>query len=166
MKAMVTGAIQRSPSPGRTFPNPRLALGDVLIRVAANGLCATDLKIAGGLVPTVSLPHVPGPRGGPARWWRWARMCRGCSGATMLPSIPPRAVAFCDYCRKGFENYCVTAPRTGFEINGGFSEYMRVSGRNAVKISPESSLGRGGHHPRRHGQRLPCSDPPGPGPTG
>ena len=32
----------------------------MLVRVRANGVCATDLKIVDGLVPSVSLPHVLG----------------------------------------------------------------------------------------------------------
>ena len=49
-----------APLAWQDVPEPQVGPRDVLIRVATNGLCATDLKIAGGLVPTVSLPHIPG----------------------------------------------------------------------------------------------------------
>lgn len=133
MKAMVLEQYN-SPLSWQDVLEPQIGPRDVLIRVVANGLCATDLKIAGGLVPTVSLPHIPGHEVAGEVVGIGAEV-PGLQPGDHVTVYPTEGCGFCDYCRKGFENYCVTAPRTGFEINGGFSEYMRVSGRNAVKIS-------------------------------
>jgi len=135
MKAMVLEQFN-APLKLSEVPDPRMGPRDVIIRVVANGLCATDLKISGGLVPTVPLPHIPGHEAAGEVVEVGAEV-PGLQKGDRVTVYPTEGCGFCDYCRKGMENYCVTAPRTGFEISGGFSEYMRVSGRNAVKISPD-----------------------------
>ena len=59
MKAMVLEQFH-APLRWQDVPEPDIGPRDALVRVAANGLCATDLKISDGLVPTVPLPHIPG----------------------------------------------------------------------------------------------------------
>lgn len=116
-------------------PEPAIGAGEVLLRVRANGLCATDLKIAEGLVPTVSLPHIPGHEVA-GEVVAVGAAVPGLQPGDHITVYPTESCGFCDYCRRGLENCCSTAPRTGFELNGGFAEYMRVAGRNAVKIAP------------------------------
>ena len=119
----------------REVPEPAIGDGEVLLRVMANGLCATDLKIAEGLVPTVSLPHIPGHEVA-GEVAAVGAAVPGLQPDDHITVYPTESCGFCDYCRRGRENCCSTAPRTGFELNGGFAEYMRVAGRNAVKIAP------------------------------
>lgn len=119
----------------REVPEPTIGDGDVLLRVRANGLCATDLKITEGLVPTVSLPHIPGHEVA-GEVIAVGAAVPGLQPGDHITVYPTESCGFCDYCRRGMENCCSTAPRTGFELNGGFAEYMRVAGRNAVKIAP------------------------------
>ena len=135
MKAMVLEQFH-APLRWQEAPEPKIGSRDVLIKVVANGLCATDLKIADGLVPTVPLPHIPGHEAA-GEVVEVGVDVPGLQPGDHVTVYPTEGCGFCDYCRRGLENYCVAAPRTGFEINGGFSQYMRVSGRNAVKVSPE-----------------------------
>ena len=135
MKAMVLEQFH-APLRWQEAPEPEIGSRDVLIKVVANGLCATDLKIADGLVPTVPLPHIPGHEAA-GEVVEVGVDVPGLQPGDHVTVYPTEGCGFCDYCRRGLENYCVAAPRTGFEINGGFSQYMRVSGRNAVKVSPE-----------------------------
>ena len=137
MKAMVLEQYN-APLKWMEVDEPQVGPQDVVIRVVANGLCATDLKISGGLVPTVTLPHIPGHEAA-GEVVEVGAGVPGLQPGDHVTVYPTEGCGYCDYCRKGLENYCVTAPRTGFEINGGFAEYMRVSGRNAVKISREVS---------------------------
>ena len=118
----------------REVPEPAIGDGEVLLRVRANGLCATDLKIAEGLVPTVSLPHIPGHEVA-GEVAAVGAAVPGLQPGDHITVYPTESCGFCDYCRRGRENCCSNAPRTGFELNGGFAEYMRVAGRNAVKIA-------------------------------
>ena len=117
----------------REMPEPVIGDYDVLLRARANGLCATDLKIADGLVPTVALPHIPGHEVA-GEVVAVGAAVPGLQLGDQVTVYPTESCGFCDYCRRGLENCCSTAPRTGFELNGGFAEYMRVAGRNAVKI--------------------------------
>ena len=135
MKAMVLEQFH-APLRWQDVPEPDIGPRDALVRVAANGLCATDLKISDGLVPTVPLPHIPGHEAAGEVVSVGAEV-PGLQPGDHVTVYPTEGCGFCDYCRSGLENYCATAPRTGFEINGGFSQYMRVLGRNAVRISPE-----------------------------
>ena len=59
MKAMVLDKFEQEVR-WKDVPNPVIGSQDVLVRVKANGLCATDLKIVDGAVPTVKLPHILG----------------------------------------------------------------------------------------------------------
>ena len=135
MKAMALEQFG-GPLSWQEVPEPEIGARDVLIRVAANGLCATDLKITDGLVPTVTLPHIPGHEAA-GEVVAVGAATPGLQPGDHITVYPTESCGFCDYCRRGLENYCSDAPRTGFELNGGFGEYMRVAGRNAVKISPE-----------------------------
>ncbi|MFQ5861040.1 MAG: alcohol dehydrogenase catalytic domain-containing protein [Dehalococcoidia bacterium] len=120
-------------------PTPTIGPGEVLVRVQANGLCATDLKMMDGLVPTVPLPHILGHEvaGEVVEVGAEVRDLQPSDHVTVYMHL---GCGFCDYCRAGLENLCQHAPRTGFELDGGFSEYMRVLGRNAVKIAREVPL--------------------------
>ncbi len=59
MKAMVLSQFHK-PLTWQDVPDPQCSPFEVIVEVKANGLCATDLKIMEGLVPTVPLPHIPG----------------------------------------------------------------------------------------------------------
>ncbi|MEC9308146.1 MAG: alcohol dehydrogenase catalytic domain-containing protein [Chloroflexota bacterium] len=133
MKAMVLQQFNE-PLVETTLPDPSHDENEIIIQVKANGLCATDLKIISGVVPTVSVPHVQGHEVSGEVVSVGAKV-PGLVRGDRVTVYPTRSCGFCDYCRLGMENYCSDAPRTGFEIDGGFSDYMCVLGRNAVKIS-------------------------------
>jgi len=105
----------------RAVPEP--AAGEVLVRVAACGVCRTDLHVVEGELPLVRSPIVPGhqvvgrvervgqdvsgPRAGDRvgiAWLRWTD-------------------ATCGYCRTGRENLCERARFTGYHADGGYAEY-------------------------------------------
>ena len=135
MKAMVLNQFQQ-PLALQEVPDPDFGPHDVVLRVRANGLCATDLKIADGLVPMVNLPHILGHEAA------GEIVVAGSEVKSLQPGdhvtiCPAQGCGFCDYCHLGQDNYCLTAPRTGFEIDGGFSEYLKVPERNAVRILPK-----------------------------
>lgn len=55
-----------------TVPIPSPGHGEVLVRVKASGLCASDLHIQDGMLPTVTLPFTPDMKW-PALWKNWGR---------------------------------------------------------------------------------------------
>jgi 2-desacetyl-2-hydroxyethyl bacteriochlorophyllide A dehydrogenase len=107
--------------------------GDAVVRVRANGLCGTDLKIVDGRVPSVQLPAVIGHEFA-------GEVVEVGEGPKRLVSGDHVAVHVyigcqeCPHCRTGFENYCPDAQRLGFELVGGFSELVVVPTRNLVKL--------------------------------
>lgn len=130
-------AVERFKGPfvWKELPAPSPERGQVLVRVRANGLCGTDLKILDGQVPTVPLPAVIGhelsgevAEVGPA--------VEGLSpGDHVVVHIYVGCQA-CSHCRSGLENQCVRLRRLGFELPGGFQEYVVAPARNVFKVSP------------------------------
>jgi len=138
MKAMVLEHFEER-MVWRDVPHPRIGLQEVLVRVRANGVCATDLKMIEGQVPTVTLPHVLGHEVA-GEIAEVGDAVEGLQTGDHVTVYPTWGCGSCDPCRKGVENLCLRAPRTGFESDGGFAEYMRTRGRNAVKIDDSMSF--------------------------
>jgi 2-desacetyl-2-hydroxyethyl bacteriochlorophyllide A dehydrogenase len=117
---------------------PVLGPKDVLVRVKACGICGTDVKIRDGLVaaPIVVLPHVPGHE-----------------VAGEVTEVGPEVTGFkpgdrvtvylyitcgeCAHCRTGRENLCANLKRVGFEVFGGFADYLVVGARQLLHIGPD-----------------------------
>src|SRR5437660_10639340 len=59
MRAMVLER-PRTPLVMREWPVPRPAAGEILIEVAACGVCRTDLHVVDGELPNPKLPIIPG----------------------------------------------------------------------------------------------------------
>ena len=139
MKAMV---LERFGEPMvlKEVPEPAIGPQDILLRVRASGLCATDLKVYDGLVKSVKLPLIAGHEsagevakiGAEVDGWHI-----GDHGVIYI-NIP---CGNCYLCRKGRENYCTSGVRRiGFEEPGGFGEYCRVPARNLCKVSKSIPL--------------------------
>jgi propanol-preferring alcohol dehydrogenase len=114
----------------REVPEP--GPGELLVRVRACGVCRTDLHLAEGDLP----PHAPdvtpghevvgevvatgpaGPGGGAFRFAPGDRV-----GAAWLA----RTDGACEYCRHGKENLCPASIYTGWDIHGGYAEYLTVA---------------------------------------
>jgi propanol-preferring alcohol dehydrogenase len=105
----------------RAIPAP--APGEVLVRVAACGICRTDLHIVEGELPLVRSPIVPGHQA----VGRVERVGAGVGerrvgdrvGIAWLRST----CGTCPYCRTGRENLCERAEFTGYHADGGYAEY-------------------------------------------
>lgn len=132
MKAMVLEQFH-APMTWRDVPDAKPGPQEVLIRVRANGVCATDLKMLDGLVSTVNLPHILGHEVA-GEIAEVGEEVEGLQSGDHVTVYPTQGCGLCDACRTGLENLCLSAPRTGFEADGGFGQYMRTLGRNAIKI--------------------------------
>lgn len=132
MKAMVLERFGE-PMSWREVPDPRPGPREVLVGVRANGVCATDLKISDGVVSSVTLPHILGHEVAGEVVEVGAEV-EGLEPGAHVTVYPTLGCGACEACRTGRENLCQQAPRTGFERDGGFSQYMRVMERNAVRI--------------------------------
>lgn len=104
---------------------PRPGPGQVLMRVAASGVCHTDLHAANGDWPVKpSPPFVPGHEG----VGYVAAVGDGVDNlregdAIGVPWLHS-ACGHCDYCLTGWETLCESQQNTGYSVNGGFAEYV------------------------------------------
>jgi propanol-preferring alcohol dehydrogenase len=105
--------------------------GDVLISVAACGVCRTDLHIVDGELPDPKLPLVPGHQvvghvvAGGERFSEGDRL-----GVPWLGW----ADGTCRYCRSARENLCDRARFTGYHRDGGYAELVAADERFCVPI--------------------------------
>jgi propanol-preferring alcohol dehydrogenase len=133
----VPGPITDHPLVAVDRPRPVPAPGEVLVRVAACGVCRTDLHLAeGDLAPHVART-VPGHEivgvveelgAGSGRFEVGRRI-----GIAWLRSTCGR----CHWCRRGAENLCVAPRYTGWDADGGFAEYAVVDEAYAYELPDE-----------------------------
>src|SRR5215208_3947785 len=113
MRAMILGQAGQKLSPEEVaIPQP--AAGQLLLRVRACGVCRTDLHVVDGELDRPKLPLVPGHQivgetedgrrlGVP--WLGWT-------------------CGECRYCLGGRENLCDRARFTGYDLDGGYAEWV------------------------------------------
>src|SRR3984885_8959955 len=121
------GPITSGPLELTDRPVPEPGPGQLLVKVIACGVCRTDLHLAEGDLP----PHHPrttpghevvgqvtatGP--GPTRFSVGDRV-----GAAWLAGVD----GACRYCRRGQETLCPASTYTGWDIHGGYAEYLVVA---------------------------------------
>jgi alcohol dehydrogenase, propanol-preferring len=105
-------------------PVPTPGAGQVLVEIAASGVCHTDLHAAEGdwpIKPTV--PFIPGHEGA------GVVVALG-SGVTHLKLGDRVGIAWlhsacghCEFCLAGWETLCPEQKNSGYSINGSFGQY-------------------------------------------
>ena len=122
MTAMVCDAPGR-PLRRATVPVPVAGAGQVLIRVAACGVCRTDLHVVDGDLTEGVLPIIPGHE----IVGEVVALGKGVNGLTLSQRVGVpwlgHTCKTCGYCRSGRENLCDRPGFTGYTINGGYAEY-------------------------------------------
>lgn len=121
MRAMVLHQL-RTPLQDCTVPDPVPLANQVLVRVAACGVCRTDLHVIDGDLTEPKLPIIPGHE-------IVGRVEGVGSGVTEFRlgdrvGIPwlGHTCGHCPYCRMGAENLCDAPGFTGYQIDGGYAE--------------------------------------------
>jgi propanol-preferring alcohol dehydrogenase len=118
-------------------PQPVPALGEILVRVKACGVCRTDLHVTEGDLAFKHAGIVPGheivgiveqPLAGSARFGAGDRV-----GVAWLRQTD----GTCRYCRSNRENLCPNALFTGWDRDGGYAQYVVVREDFAYSI-PEA----------------------------
>jgi alcohol dehydrogenase, propanol-preferring len=109
----------RSPLRAAEIDPPAPGPGEVLLEVAACGICRTDLHVVDGELERPKLPLVPGHQivgrvvEGGERFGAGARVGVPWLGWTC---------GECRFCRSGRENLCDRARFTGYDRDGGFAQ--------------------------------------------
>lgn len=135
MKAMVLEQF-RQPLQMRDVAVPDPGPDEILVKMKVCSVCASDLKITGGKLPTVPLPLIPGHEiaGEVVASGKNVRDLRPGDGVTFEIYV---TCGRCRNCLAGRKTICMNSiRRLGFELNGGFAEYMVAPAANAVKLLP------------------------------
>ncbi len=122
MKAFVI----RAPHQGAVedVPKPKIEDNEVLLKVGACGICATDRHIFEGKFP-VSYPLIPGHElaGEVVEVGPKVRGISVGDRVTIDPNIPCNS---CYFCRIGRKHFCENWEAIGVTRDGGYAEYVRV----------------------------------------
>lgn len=107
------------------MPVPDPSADQILVRIAATGVCHTDLHAVKGDWPVRPVaPFVPGHEGvgTVAGVGRNVRRIR--EGDRVGVPWLHTACGFCPHCRTGWETLCADQKNTGYSVNGSFAEYV------------------------------------------
>ena len=110
----------------KQVPIPEPGPGEVLVRIEANTICGTDLRIisgakTAGVRPGVILGHEFAGR--------VAAVGRGVDGVPVGAQVTCSIVVSCQRCRaclSGREQLCENLVLFGYELDGGLAEYLLV----------------------------------------
>ena len=134
MAAMV---LERAGAPlaARRLAVPEPGPGQVLVKVAACGVCRTDLHVFDGDLTEPKLPLVLGHE-------IVGRVVETGPGVEQPASGTRVGIPWlgwtcgeCAFCRRGQENLCETARFTGYTLDGGYAEYCVADARYCFPIA-------------------------------
>ncbi len=118
----------------RTLPVPIPEAGQVLIRVAACGVCRTDLHLVDGELPDAPLPIIPGHEVVGTIVATGDRVDRFHIGDRVGVPWLGWTCGSCRFCLMGRENLCDEARFTGYTINGGYSQFAVADQRFCFRL--------------------------------
>jgi len=134
MRAMVL----TTPAAGRLEPldlsRPQPGPGEVLLRVSACGVCRTDLHVVDGDLENPKIPIVPGHE------IVGQVVTAGPSVRDLVPGMRVgvpwlgRSCGTCPYCQRDQENLCPDARYTGYQLDGGYAEFVVADARFAFPL--------------------------------
>ncbi|OGA18381.1 MAG: alcohol dehydrogenase [Betaproteobacteria bacterium RIFCSPLOWO2_02_FULL_66_14] len=126
----------RGPLEESRLPLSEPGRGQVLLEVLACGVCRTDLHIVDGELAGGRRPLTPGHE-------IVGRVAAAGASATRYRVGDRVGVPWlgatcgeCDHCRAGCENLCDEARFTGYDLDGGYAEYVLADERYCVAIPP------------------------------
>lgn len=113
---------------------PKPGYGEVVLKVAAAGICHSDLHILEGGFPFPQ-PFTMGHEGAGTV----AAVGEGVQGleqGAVYAVHGPNPCGNCTYCREGRDNLCNGPNRApiGLGMDGAYAEYLKVPARNLIKV--------------------------------
>jgi len=133
MRAMLLTR-QGAPLVATELPLPEPGLGELRLRVAACGVCRTDLHVADGELPDPKLPLVLGHE----IVGRVEALGPGVTRFQLGDRVGVPWLGWtdgtCRFCRTGRENLCERARFTGYHRDGGYAEAAVADARFAFPL--------------------------------
>jgi D-arabinose 1-dehydrogenase-like Zn-dependent alcohol dehydrogenase len=121
------------------IPVPEIGSSDVLIRVAAAGICHSDAHYRAGVSKIDNLPLTLGHEVA-------GRVEKVGEAVTNVGPGDRVCVHYlvhcghCEFCRRGFEQFCPEVQMIGKHRDGGYAEFIKVPARNAFALPDEISF--------------------------
>ncbi len=120
-------------------PIPEIGLSDVLIRVAAAGICHSDAHYRGGISKIDDLPLTLGHEVA-----GYVELV----GRDVTNVLPRDRVCVhylvhcgtCEFCARGLEQFCRSGQMIVKHRDGGYAEFIKVPARNAFTLPDEISF--------------------------
>lgn len=137
MKAAVVHAFGE-PLRLEEVPVPAPGRREILVKIAASGVCHTDLHAAEGDWPVKpALPFIPGHEGVGHVAAVGADVSHVKEGDRVGVPWLYTACGHCEHCLSGWETLCPEQQNTGYSVNGGYAEYV-VADPNYVGHLPKN----------------------------
>ncbi len=111
-------------------PDPEPSPGEILVRVAYCGACASDLHVRDGSTPSGPLPQILGHEAA----GRVVGDGEGFREGEWVALAPGRWCGKCDFCRTGSPNRCIRGRFLGVDMDGAFAELMAVPPEGLIRI--------------------------------
>ena len=129
-------------------PLPEIGPSEVLVRVAACGICHSDAQYRAGISPLDPLPVTLGHEVA-GRVETVGREVHHISLKSRVYVHYLVSCGCCDFCRRGREQFCASGQMIGKHRDGGYAEFIKVPGRNVFVLPDEI--------PFEHGAIMMCS---------
>lgn len=144
MQGTMKAAIQRkagTPLKIETLPIPQAEAGEILIKVAACGVCHSDLHaVDGDWAPGPVLPLIPGHE----VTGHVAAIGAGVKGFKLGDTVGVpwmySACGTCEFCLAGMETICKTGEATGYSKPGGYAEFMVADAKFVARLPKKTDL--------------------------
>lgn len=122
----------------KQVPVPTVKPGTILVKVAACGVCHTDLHAANGDWPVKpALPLIPGHEG----VGTVVALGEGVTNVKIGDRVGMpwlyTSCGHCDHCMSGWETLCESQQMTGYTVNGSYAEYV-LADPNYVGLLPDN----------------------------
>jgi len=131
MKAAILEAVKKI-SYREDYPMPVIGDGEVLIKVEACGICATDVKLYKGEY-TGRLPVITGHEF-TGLVEKTGKDVQNIKPGDRVVVDPNESCCACEYCNTARSTFCSTMAAYGVYTNGGFAEYSKANERGVYKI--------------------------------
>jgi len=119
----------------REVPVPTPGPGQLLVKIAACGVCHTDLHAAEGDWPVKpNPPFIPGHEGVGQVVAVGAGVSHIKEGDRVGIPWLHSACGHCEHCLGGWETLCHAQSNTGYSVNGGFAEYALAEAEYAGRL--------------------------------
>lgn len=121
------------------IPSPEVGASDVLIRVAAAGICHSDEHYRAGISKIDNLPVTPGHEVAGQVERVGANVTNVTAGGRVCVHYLVHC-GHCAFCRRGLEQFCTSVQMIGKHRDGGYAEFIKVPERNAFALPDEISF--------------------------